>query len=106
MRPIVRTKTVKEWVEVFEKLEIVGSPVYDMKVISEDPQFQHNGMIVEMKSGTGENLRVVGIAPKLSRTPGEIRRHPPGLGEHTPEILDELDYSDEEIGTFVREHVV
>jgi len=41
---------------------------------------------------TAEGLRVdvPGIVPKLSATPGAIRRRAPALGEHTIEVLGEL----------------
>jgi crotonobetainyl-CoA:carnitine CoA-transferase CaiB-like acyl-CoA transferase len=32
-------------------------------------------------------VRVLGVPIKLSETPGGVRRPPPGLGEHTAEIL-------------------
>jgi len=36
-------------------------------------------------------------AVKLSSTPGSIRHRAPRVGEHTDEVLRELDYSAEEI---------
>ena len=39
----------------------------------------------------------VGISPKLSDTPGSVRRLGPVPGEHTAEVLEELGYSAEEL---------
>ncbi len=43
-----------------------------------------------------EPLKVLGIIPKLSRTPGAIRTPAPQLGEHTDEVLREIGYRDAE----------
>ncbi|MEE2769042.1 MAG: CoA transferase, partial [Actinomycetota bacterium] len=38
-----------------------------------------------------------GPAPRLSRTPGEVRRPPAHPGQHTEEILDEAGFDSETI---------
>ncbi|RMF20506.1 MAG: CoA transferase, partial [Deltaproteobacteria bacterium] len=43
----------------------------------------------------------VGIAPKLSETPGRVRTPAPEPGQHTKEVLREVGYSDEEIDEIV-----
>jgi crotonobetainyl-CoA:carnitine CoA-transferase CaiB-like acyl-CoA transferase len=106
MRPIVRRRTVDYWVKRGEEREVIIAPVYNMKQIFEDPQFLHNGMLAEVPHPTAGTLRLPGIAPKLSRTPGKIRRHPPLLGEHTAEVLHELGYSDADVAALVAEKVV
>jgi crotonobetainyl-CoA:carnitine CoA-transferase CaiB-like acyl-CoA transferase len=43
---------------------------------------------------------------ELSETPGTYRRPAPLLGEHTDKILRSLGYSEAEIVTLRREHVI
>jgi formyl-CoA transferase len=38
----------------------------------------------------------IGFPVKFSGTPPQVRRHPPLLGEHTDEVLDELGLSQAE----------
>ena len=48
----------------------------------------------------------MGIAIKLSDTPGAIRSLPPSTGEHTDEILTGLGYSEQEIGGLREQGVI
>jgi crotonobetainyl-CoA:carnitine CoA-transferase CaiB-like acyl-CoA transferase len=41
------------------------------------------------------------VIPRLSATPGALRRPAPALGEHNLEILQTLGCSEEEIARFV-----
>ena len=68
-----------------------------MADIVADPHFQARGMIQEMSLPTGEKIKVPGIVPKLSETPGEIRWTGPALGQHSSEVLADLGYSAAEI---------
>ena len=42
----------------------------------------------------------------MSKGPSSIRRHPPGKGEHTEEVLLELGYSREEISDLKENGVI
>ena len=47
----------------------------------------------------GTPLKVPGIVPKLSETPGNIEWVGPRLGEHTDEVLGALGYGSGEIAS-------
>jgi formyl-CoA transferase len=57
-------------------------------------------------AGDGQPLKVPGIIPKLSATPGAIRTPAPKLGEHTDEVLKGLGFSSEEILSLREKKVV
>jgi crotonobetainyl-CoA:carnitine CoA-transferase CaiB-like acyl-CoA transferase len=75
--------------EVLWDHDVIVGPVNDYAEALSDPQVLHNEMVVEVPHHTGP-LRVTGVPVHLSATPGSVRRPPPGLGEHTAEVLQEL----------------
>lgn len=79
--------------EVLSAMTEAGVPVgksYDAADIAADPHYQARDMILETTLPDGSVVKVPGIVPKLSRTPGQVDRLAPQLGEHTDEILDQL----------------
>jgi formyl-CoA transferase len=60
--------------------------IYSIADIARDPQYLARGMILETRTGSGDSLKVPGIVPKLSATPGAIRHPAPRLGEHDGDL--------------------
>jgi formyl-CoA transferase len=54
-------------------------------------------MLLEQHSATAGSIRQVGIALKLSDTPGRVRQLAPTLGQHTTEVLTALGYTEQDI---------
>jgi crotonobetainyl-CoA:carnitine CoA-transferase CaiB-like acyl-CoA transferase len=50
-------------------------------------------MILDATLSDGSVVKVPGIVPKLSKTPGQITRPAPELGQHTAEVLESLGIS-------------
>ncbi|MFZ5491613.1 MAG: CaiB/BaiF CoA transferase family protein [Pseudomonadota bacterium] len=73
-----------------ERADVVAAPVNDYAAVAADPQLRHNGLLVPVVHGVHGPLTVPGIPLHLGRTPGQVRRPPPSLGEHTAEILAQL----------------
>jgi crotonobetainyl-CoA:carnitine CoA-transferase CaiB-like acyl-CoA transferase len=46
------------------------------------------------------------VIPRLSETPGRLRRPAPALGEHTREVLEETGYSADRIAALAEDGVV
>ena len=47
-------------------------------------------MIQTIQRSGGKPLKVPGVLPRLSATPGRLGGGGPALGEHTDQVLDEL----------------
>ena len=80
-----------------QEAEVPAGRIYSAADIAADPHFAARGMIQEVVAGDGEPLKVPGVVPKLSATPGAIRSPAPKLGEHTAQVLRHLGYSDDAI---------
>lgn len=57
----------------------------------EDPQIEPRQMLIPLDDPELEGFRVIGNPIKLSENPPRLYRRPPKLGEHTQEILGELE---------------
>ncbi|MGE5129831.1 MAG: CaiB/BaiF CoA transferase family protein [Sphingomonadaceae bacterium] len=72
-------------------------PIYKMDQVFADPQVEHLQMAVPVPKPEGGELKLVGPAMKLSRTPARMKRAIGPAGEQNAEILGELGYSAAEI---------
>ena len=63
-------------------------------------------MVIEVEHPDLGKVKQVGIAPKLSGTPGKVRSLSPLLGEHTDEILQGLGYNQSDVTKFRQEGAI
>jgi crotonobetainyl-CoA:carnitine CoA-transferase CaiB-like acyl-CoA transferase len=103
---IMKTRDRDEWFDFLARHDVCVGKVYDVKEVFRDPHVIHRRMLAEVEHPAVGWVRQVGIAIKLSDTPGEIRRLGPAPGEHTDEVLGELGLTPEEIGSLRRGGVV
>jgi crotonobetainyl-CoA:carnitine CoA-transferase CaiB-like acyl-CoA transferase len=98
LRKAFKTKTSEEWVKELAEADVPCYPVLSIPEVFRDPHVLHRGMLKEVEHATEGTMKHIGIPVKLSQTPGEIRSHPPRLGEHTEEVLGGLGLRGAEIG--------
>ena len=80
-----------------EKAQVPAGRIYSAADIAADPHYAARGMIVQTTAGDGQPLKVPGIVPKLSATPGAMPAPAPKLGEHTDQVLEACGYARSEI---------
>lgn len=99
-------RTVKEWMSLLERADVLCAPVNRFSDLMEDAQVRANQMIVEQEHPTAGRIPITGIPIKLSATPGTIRTPAPLLGQHTREVLSGIGYSEEELSSFAEKGVI
>lgn len=85
--------------EVIEALKGARVPAgypYTAADIVQDPHYLARQMIEQVQTSAGP-LRVPGVLPKLSRTPGRIGNGGPQLGEHTDDVLAGLGLTEAQV---------
>jgi crotonobetainyl-CoA:carnitine CoA-transferase CaiB-like acyl-CoA transferase len=97
--------TIDEVLEVLERAEVPAGRIYSVKDIVADPHYQARDMLLDTELPDGVHVKMPGIVPKLSETPGEVRWQGPTLGEHTDSVLSAMGVLAEEI-TALRERGV
>ena len=85
---------------------VVG-PVYNSADIVADPHFQDRDDIVEIEDPELGHTRMLGLVPKFSDTPGELRHMGPTVGEHNTAVYGEwLGLSGDDLQSLAAEGVV
>ncbi|HYG53725.1 MAG TPA: CoA transferase [Burkholderiales bacterium] len=85
------------WIEELNKAGVPCGPIYAMDQVFADPQVQHLRVAADVEHPKLGKYKVLSQAARLSRTPATIAAPTPEVGEHTEEILKELEYSDKDI---------
>ena len=96
-RAFIGGMTLAENLEFFDRAEVTVGPIYDIAQIVEDPHVKAREMVVAYPDEEMGAVPMHCVVPRLSATPGAIRRPAPALGEHNREILGALGLGEEEL---------
>jgi len=106
---------IGEWTATHDADEVVGTlnaaqvpsgKIYSMADIARDAHYLARDMIRQVRLKDGTPLKVPGVVPKLSATPGDIEWSGPELGEHTTAVLAAQGYSASEIAGLKERRVI
>ena len=102
-----RSRTAEEIERILVAAQVPVCRAFSIRDIFADPHYASRGDIVEVDDPTIGPVKMQGVYPRLSRTPGAIRRGAPRLGEHNREIYQGvLGLADEEVESLARDGVI
>jgi formyl-CoA transferase len=90
----LKPQTVAEVITRFNEAGIPAAPVHTYHQAALDPHVHEREMLQETEQEDGRSAPITGPAAKFSRTPIKVRQRAAALGEHTDQILAELDFDD------------
>ncbi|MDU4057230.1 MAG: CaiB/BaiF CoA-transferase family protein [Pseudomonas oryzihabitans] len=91
------SRGIDEVLEILEGAEVPAGRIYSAADIVADPHYQAREMLLDTTLPDGATLKMPGIVPKLSATPGQVNWQGPTLGQHTDSLLAELGLSEADI---------
>jgi formyl-CoA transferase len=106
MNRALASRTSAEWIEALNKIGVPCGPIYKMDEVFADAQVKHLGVAAEVNHPRLGRYRILNQAVRLSRTPASLKTATPEIGQHTQEVLRELEYSDAEIAALRKQGVV
>jgi crotonobetainyl-CoA:carnitine CoA-transferase CaiB-like acyl-CoA transferase len=93
----IAARTQAEALALFEAAEVTVGPVCDEADLAAHPYVAEREVLIEVPDAAVGSLPMHNIVPRLSATPGALRRPAPALGEHNRELLSELGLSEVEM---------
>ncbi len=103
------TKTLKieDALKILDEYQIPAGKIYNIEDMFNDAHFKARQMIETVKIDGKDDLKVPGIVPKFSQTPGKIKWAGLSLGANNKEIYQGmLGYSDKELEKMEKEGLI
>ncbi len=100
------TKTRDDWFALLKQTDICAAPVYSLEEALHDPHNLAREMVIDVDHPTLGTIKHLGIATKLSDTPGSVRSTAPLPGAHTDAVLASIGYDAAAIAALKQRNVV
>ena len=104
---ITQTHDSEYWIETLFAAGVPCGPIYTLDQTFDDPQVRHLGIAQSVYSDAmGRDITLVGQPIRMSRGISRITSPAPECGEHTEEIMRDLEYSDAEIADYCKREII
>jgi formyl-CoA transferase len=106
LAPIFRSGNREHWLRLLIERDVPAAPIQTLDEVFADPQVKTYGFPLDVEHPRMGNVKLVGNAVEMNRTPPAIYCPPPVLGEHTDEVLSALGYSAGELASLRSKGVI
>ncbi len=97
---------IDDVLQALEQAQVPAGRIYNVADIVADPHYQAREMILDAQLPGGAQVKMPGIVPKLSATPGTVNWQGPALGQHTDSVLGDLGLTAADIAQLKTDGVV
>ncbi len=104
VRSVMPERTTDDWLAILGGVDVPATPLHTLESIFDDPHLRATGFFERTEHPSEGTLLTVKGPATWSRTPPELRRPAPRLGEHTAEVLREVGYSDADADRIANGH--
>jgi crotonobetainyl-CoA:carnitine CoA-transferase CaiB-like acyl-CoA transferase len=102
---VAASLTAAELIERMERVQVPYAPLNNPFDLLSDPQL-NSGKLMEVQTEAGPTIKTAGAPVASNNFMLAVRHQPPGLGQHTREVLQEIGYSEPEIEALAASGVV
>ena len=97
----IGSQPLEEWRARFAARDLIWGLVPDLEEVAFDPQLEHAGAIDTIVDFPGGPQKTVSNPMVLAGVHKESPHYPPGIGQHTTEVLRQAGLSEAEIGNML-----
>jgi crotonobetainyl-CoA:carnitine CoA-transferase CaiB-like acyl-CoA transferase len=90
LEPLLRSRTTAEWQELLRPADVPHAPVWTYADLFADPQAEARGLRLRVTDAEGRPVDLVGPPFHIAGAEPPEPLAPPGLGQHTDEVLQEV----------------
>src|SRR4029079_533495 len=94
---LLKHRSTSEWLQMSDKADMPAMPVLTLEQVLEDPHLKATGFFTEREHPTEGPIVTYASPLDFEKTPGELRRYAPRIGEDGVEVLREAGLSDADI---------
>lgn len=91
LEAVFETKKVSYWLAAFADAGVPCSPINSYSEALADPQVEFMGWVQDLTLANGKETKTFGSPLRINNQTIQVQSRPPGLGEHTEEVLSALD---------------
>lgn len=100
LQAVLRQQAAEHWIRLLRDVDVPVGPVNTIPQAFADPQSLHLGLHAAIDHPTAGTINLMTPPFSFSLSPADVRLPPPVLGQHTDAILQEADFTPDQITAF------